>query len=171
MEVFIRGIESGTNLPYGFRNGVGSIRINPLLMFQTTVANSHISPNTQFPYYPLYYNAALGEIETLEDNNEPYGILLDNLDYVSAQSDISVSGTSFWQAQTPSPVGIVEWPVNAVGQQGYTGNTIHAATGNNPTSLLAYLNMIYPVGTIYQPETVCELPVNLVPNIIQQIEC
>lgn len=159
LEVFIRGEDVQIPLLYGYRDGIGSIRINPLLMFERMLAEEHISllgDNSPFPYYPFYQD--ISTLRPVDLRIDPryirisnLGLDVDDLDAMTLESDLSVTGRSFWDIQIPDPQGVIEWPMNRIGQADL--RTLLSLSGEDNLTLIAHLERFYPPGSNYYTDS------------------
>jgi hypothetical protein len=163
LEVFVRGVDFQSPR-YGFRDGVGAIRINPMYMFTTQLANQILpkftltssKPYPTHPYYPYYTQGQNPETKPilLEGNGYTYGLAEGDIDATVAQGEFAVTGKTFWKAQTPVPVSTIEWPVNGLPYPPPDNNflqltSIFSARGSSPRTLITHLETFYPLGWNY----------------------
>ncbi|QPC82052.1 hypothetical protein G4Y79_20560 [Phototrophicus methaneseepsis] len=158
LEIFVRGVSYQSTLPYSYFDGVGSIRINPLLMFEATLAEQHINllgDDNSFPYYPYYRNNNGQQVNLSEDPSfrrfGQIGLGVDDIDATTVRGDLSVTGPAFWDIQTPEPPGIIEWPLNTIGQTPV--KTLLSTVGTENLSLITYLERFYPSGSNYYTDS------------------
>jgi murein DD-endopeptidase MepM/ murein hydrolase activator NlpD len=151
LEVFIRGQNGQSSLPYGYFDGIGAIRINPLLMFERSLAEQHLGllgDDSSFPYYPYYVNLSGIRVDlNLESRFRNVGLGINDLSATTLESDLSITSSSFWSIQTPTPPGIIEWPTNVIGQQPIT--TLLSSVGQNNLTLVSHLERFYQSGSNY----------------------
>ncbi len=153
LEVFINGQKEQSPL-HSFRDGIGSIRINPILMFERTLAKLIQSrtimgaqPASNIPYYPMVYNSVQGKY--INNENEPntrvtYGIDEGEIQAATVHGQLSfTTRNSFWQAQVNTQDGL-EWP--HIHDQSFSTNTAFASRGNSPLAIATYLQTLYPGG-------------------------
>jgi hypothetical protein len=166
LEVFIRGTDY-QDFRNGFWDGIGAIRVNPIYFFNNAQAKIMIQyMSTYYPRIrmdiPPEEPANNLEIDRLARGLPIYGIEIGNLTQSTNQGDISITGASFWEAQTPTPTGIIEWPKLSSGVIGNPNEvkSLFGNIGNDVTTIEQYLLNFYPNNTSYIAPKCINLPIN-----------